>query len=231
MLLDHHVDGIVFVSGLHADTTASRERYHRLRARGLPLVLVNGYAEGVDASFVSTDDAAAMGLAVRHLVSLGHRRIGLAIGPDRFVPARRKVDAFTRALHDQLPDEADAAHVVTTLFPVEGGQAATTELVATGHTAIVCGSDLMALGAIRAIRSLGLSVPGDVSVVGFDDSPLIGFTDPALTTVRQPVRAMAEAAVETLIGEIAGNPGPRTELLFHPELVMRGSTSSAPPVP
>ena len=228
MLLDHRVDGIVFVSGLHADTTASRERYHRLRSRGLPIVLVNGYAEGVDAPFVSTDDAAAMDIAVRHLASLGHRRIGLAIGPDRFVPAQRKVEAFRRALAEHLPDDVDAPHVVTTLFTLEGGQGATTELLASGHTAIVCGSDLMALGAIRAARSLGLDVPRDVSVVGFDDSPLVAFTDPALTTVRQPVRGLADAAVDTLIAEIGGGRAPRTELLFHPELVVRGSTGAAP---
>jgi LacI family transcriptional regulator, repressor for deo operon, udp, cdd, tsx, nupC, and nupG len=231
MLLDHRVEGIVFVSGLHADTTASHERYHRLRSRGVPIVLVNGYAEGVDAPTVSTDDAAAMELAVRHLVSLGHRRIGLAIGPDQFVPAQRKVDAFTRVLAELLPEEGGAPHVVSTLFTVEGGQAATTELVTSGHTAVVCGSDLMALGAIRAVRTLGLRVPEDVSVVGFDDSPLVAFTDPALTTVRQPVRGVADAAVDTLVAEIGGARGSRTELLFHPELVVRSSTGAAPAAP
>ncbi|NMR19293.1 LacI family DNA-binding transcriptional regulator [Cellulomonas fimi] len=230
MLLEHRVDGIVFVSGLHADTTASRERYHQLRSRGLPIVLVNGYAEGVDAPFVSTDDAAAMELAVRHLVSLGHRDIGLAIGPDRFVPAQRKVAAFADGLRRHL-DVADAdPHVVTTLFTVEGGQAAAAELITAGHTAIVCGSDLMALGAIRAARARGLVVPADVSVVGFDDSPLIAFTDPPLTTIRQPVMAMGEAAVSALVAEIGGTRAPRTELLFHPELVVRGSTGAAPAV-
>jgi LacI family transcriptional regulator, repressor for deo operon, udp, cdd, tsx, nupC, and nupG len=231
MLLDHRVDGIVFVSGLHADTTAGQERYHRLRSRGLPFVLVNGYAEEVDAPAVSTDDGAAMELAVRHLVALGHRRIGLAIGPDRFVPARRKVEAFTRVMTDLLPDERGAPHVVSALFTVEGGQAAATELVTSGHTAVVCGSDLMALGAIRAARTMGLRVPEDVSVVGFDDSPLVGFTDPALTTVRQPVRGVAAAAVDTLVAEIGGTRTPRTEMLFHPELVVRGSTGAAPAAP
>ena len=231
MLLDHRVDGIVFVSGLHADTTAARDRYHLLRSRGVPIVLVNGYADDIDAPFISTDDAAAMELAVRHLVSLGHRSIGLAIGPDRFVPARRKVEAFHRELASQLGVSDAAPHIATTLFTVEGGQAAATELLSSGHTAIVCGSDLMALGAIRAVRSRGLAVPADVSVVGFDDSPLIAFTDPPLTTVRQPALAMGEAAVDTLVAEIGGVRGPRTELLFHPDLVVRGSTGAAPAVP
>ncbi|WP_425498990.1 LacI family DNA-binding transcriptional regulator [Oerskovia flava] len=233
MLLDHEVDGIVFVSGLHADSLAGRERYERLRSRGMPIVLVNGFAEGIDAPFVSTDDVAAIELSVRHLESLGHRRIGLAIGPDRFVPAQRKQGAFADALlrHGLVEDPASAAdeHTVVTLFSVEGGQAAAVELLDSGHTAIICGSDLMALGAIRAARSRGLDVPADVSVLGYDDSPLIAFTDPPLTTVRQPVAAMAQAAISALLTEIGGARAPRTELLFQPELIVRGSTGAVPP--
>ncbi|MBE7701914.1 LacI family DNA-binding transcriptional regulator [Oerskovia sp. Sa1BUA8] len=231
MLLDHAVDGIVFISGLHADTQAGHDRYERLRSRGMPIVLVNGYAPGVDAPFVSPDDVASMELSVRHLQSLGHRRIGLAIGPGRFVPAQRKLASFADALvRYGLADSTDQAaeHVVITLYTVEGGQAAAGELIDSGHTAIVCGSDLMALGAIRAARSRGLRVPEDVSVVGYDDSPLIAFTDPPLTTVRQPVAAMGQAAVSALLTEISGERAPRSELLFQPELIVRGSTGAAP---
>ncbi|MGH8878492.1 MAG: substrate-binding domain-containing protein, partial [Stackebrandtia sp.] len=96
-----------------------------------------------------------------------------------------------------------------------------------GATGLVCGSDLMALGAIRQARSLGLSVPGDVSIVGYDDSPLIAHTDPPLTTLRQPVRPMALAAVRALLDEIAGQAVPSTEYLFRPELVVRASTGTA----
>lgn len=231
MLLDHGVDGIIFVSGRHADTSASLDRYHRLRSRGVPIVFVNGYAEGVDAPTVSTDDTVAVDLAVRHLTTLGHQQIGLAIGPDRYLPARRKLAAFTAALKRLDPTADVGAHVVSTLFTVEGGQAAGGELIDSGHTAVICGSDLMALGAIRAARSRGLDVPHDVSVVGFDDSALIAFTDPPLTTVRQPVRPMGAAAVSALVQEISGGKVPRTELLFHPELIVRGSTGPARPLP
>lgn len=89
----------------------------------------------------------------------------------------------------------------------------------------------MALGAVRAARQRGLAVPAHVSVVGFDDSPLIAFTDPPLTTVRQPVRAMATAAVGALVEEIRRNPVQRTEFVFRPELVVRGSTAPAPRSP
>jgi DNA-binding LacI/PurR family transcriptional regulator len=84
----------------------------------------------------------------------------------------------------------------------------------------------MALGAIRSVRERGLRVPDDVSVIGFDDSPLIPYTDPPLTTVRQPVKALGVAAVQTLLEEINGAEPPTGEFVFAPELVVRGSTAA-----
>ncbi|MEU0231492.1 MULTISPECIES: LacI family DNA-binding transcriptional regulator [unclassified Streptomyces] len=229
-LVERGVSGIVFLSGLHADATADPARYARLAARGVPFVLINGYNEHVDANFVSPDDRAAARMAVRHLVELGHERIGLAIGPLRYVPSRRKAEGFAAELYELLGVErADAERFVRpTLFGVEGGHAAADILLGEGCTGIVCGSDLMALGVIRAVRARGLDVPRDVSVVGFDDSPLIAFTSPPLSTVRQPVQAMATAAVGALLEEIEGNPVQRTEFVFQPELVVRGSTAQPP---
>jgi DNA-binding LacI/PurR family transcriptional regulator len=218
LLVDRGVTGIVFVSGLHSDTTEDMDRYVRLTGQGVPFVMVNGYTEKVSAPFVSTDDRAAMRLAVSHLVELGHERIGLSVGPQRFVPALRKIEGFLEALPDGL--------VQHSLFTVEGGQAAASALLDKECTAIICGNDLMALGAVRAARTRGLAVPADVSVVGFDDSPLIVFTDPPLTTLRQPVEAMGQAAVNALLEEIAGTPAPHVEYVFQPELVVRGSTAA-----
>ena len=228
MLLERGVSGIVFVSGLHADSGADHQRYRDLLDRGLPIVLVNGYADDVDAPYVSTDDHAASDLAVEHLTSLGHTRIGLAVGPDRFVPAIRKIAGFRQAMTRVLPDLDVEPLIERSLFTVEGGHAAAVRLLESGCTAIVCGSDLMALGAIRAVRDAGREVPRDVSVVGYDDSPLIAFTDPPLTTLRQPVQGMGEAAVRALVDEIAGQHAPRAEYVFRPELVVRGSTGVAP---
>jgi DNA-binding LacI/PurR family transcriptional regulator len=226
LLLDRGVAGIIYISGLHADTTADPERYRRLRDRGLPIVLVNGYHEGIDAPFISNDDVASMELALTHLVQLGHRQIGLAIGPDRFVPVIRKVQGFRASMKALLGRDDVDELVERTMFSVEGGDTAAARLIERGCTAIVCGSDLMALGAIRAARRAGLQVPDDVSVVGYDDSPLIAFTDPPLTTVRQSVQAMSEAAVRALLDEIAGEPAPRAEFVFRPELVVRSSTGA-----
>jgi len=226
MLLDRGVAGIIYVSGLHADTTADPERYRRLRDRGLPIVLVNGFHEGIDAPFISNDDVASMELALTHLVQLGHKQIGLAIGPDRFVPVIRKVQGFRASMKALLGRDDVDELVERTMFSVEGGDTAAARLIERGCTAVVCGSDLMALGAIRAARRAGLQVPDDVSVVGYDDSPLIAFTDPPLTTVRQSVQAMSEAAVRALLDEIAGEPAPRAEFVFRPELVVRSSTGA-----
>jgi alanine racemase len=230
LLLDQQVAGIVFVCGRNCDATADPERYRRLVARHLPIVGINGYVEGVEAPFVSCDDRVAGEHAVRHLAALGHRRIGFVSGPHRFTPVRRRLDGYEQTMRTLLgADPADLAELTElSLFGVEGGHAAADRLLDRGVTALVCGSDLMALGAIRAARTRGLAVPADVSVVGYDDSPLMAFTDPPLTTLRQPVRAMATAAVGALVNEVGGHPAPHSEYLFRPELIVRSSTGPAP---
>ncbi len=229
-LLDHGVAGILFVSGRHADASADHDRYRTLIERQLPVVFVNGYAPDIDAPFFSTDDHDAMSIAVSHLAQLGHERIGLAIGPARYVPAARKQAGFVAALREfvGLGVEAAESWIAEGLFTVEGGAAAARQLLDRGATAIVSGSDLMALGAVRAARELGHQVPSEVSVVGFDDSRLIQFLDPPLTTVRQPVGAIGGAAVSALVDAIDGRPIPAQEYLYKPELVLRRSTGRAP---
>ncbi|MFV2194689.1 LacI family DNA-binding transcriptional regulator [Nocardiopsis sp. LOL_012] len=226
LLLERNVSGILFVSGRHADTTAPHDRYRTLISRRLPIVLVNGFADAVDAAFISCDDREAGRLAVDHLVALGHTRIGLTSGPERYVPVRRRIEGYREALARHGLDGENLVEL--SLFGVEGGHAAACALIERGVTAMVCGSDMMALGAVRAARQRGLRVPQDFSVVGYDDSQLIAFTDPPLTTVRQPVNAMALAAVRALCDEISGHTVSRTEYVFDPELIVRGSTAVAP---
>lgn len=227
MLLARGVASIIFISGYHADTRAGVERYVGLREMGLPIVLVNGWRPGINASFISTDDVAGVHLAVRHLRDLGHTRIGLATGPARYVPVQRKIAGYREAMGGLLDEQNPNVWVQTTLFTVEGGVAAGKVLLERGVTAVVCGSDLMALGVVRAVRGAGRQVPDDVSVVGSDDSQMVGFTDPPLTTVRQDVAGMSEAAVTAIIEEIAGEPVTHREYLFAPELILRRSTGAA----
>lgn len=227
MLLARGVSGIVFVSGFHADTRASTDRYAELRRRGLPIALVNGYRDGVDATFVSHDDVAAMRVAVRHLRDLGHTRIGFATGPARYVPVQRRIAGFLESMADVPGVDLDTM-VATTLFTVEGGAAAARQLVEAGATAVIAASDVMALGVLRAATHLGLRVPEDLSVIGGDDVPFMSFIDPPLTTVRMDVHAMAEAAVTAVLEEIAGERVEHREYLFEPELILRRSTAAAP---
>ncbi|MDA2813235.1 LacI family DNA-binding transcriptional regulator [Nocardiopsis sp. RSe5-2] len=227
LLLQQQVSGVVFAGGLYAQADAPHGHYRLLHERGLPVVLVNAPIPGLDFPCVSTDDAIAVEQAWRHLRALGHERIGLALGPSDHVPSRRKLEAgraAAAAVGGALPEEL----VARGLYSMEGGQAAASRLLDAGATGIVCASDIIALGAVRAARRRGLSVPEDVSVVGYDDSPLMTATDPALTTVRQPIDAMGRTAVQLLTAQMEGKEVLRDEVLFDPELVVRSSTGPAP---
>jgi DNA-binding LacI/PurR family transcriptional regulator len=227
MLLDRQVSGMIFAGGQYAEADAPHEHYARLLKLRLPVVLVNAAAEHLDFPRVSTDDAVAMEQAYAHLAYLGHERIGLILGPPDHVPSRRKLAAFERATQDAgRSHRADL--VERTRFSLEGGHAAASRLIARGVTGIICASDPLALGAIRAARRGGLTVPEQLSVIGYDDSAFMSCTDPPLTTVRQPIEAIGRAAVEMLAGQIEGSPVSADELFFEPEMVARGSTAAAP---
>jgi DNA-binding LacI/PurR family transcriptional regulator len=231
MLLERQVSGMVFAGGQYAEENAPHEHYTRLLQLRLPVVLVNAAADHLDFPRVSTDDAVAMEQAHGHLASLGHEHVGLILGPPDHVPSRRKLEAF-EAVTGRPPGSAHADGLVErTRFSLEGGHAAAAKLIARGVTGIVCGSDPLALGAIRAARRAGRDVPGDLSVVGYDDSAFMSCTDPPLTTVRQPIEAIGRAAVEILVGQIEGSSVSAEELFFEPEIVARGSTANAPSVP
>ncbi|MER5945342.1 LacI family DNA-binding transcriptional regulator [Streptomyces sp. NPDC001904] len=227
MLLDQHVCGVIFCGGLNT------QEYESLVQRGVPVVLLNAAVAQPStghgsAGFpqVSTDDATAVEQAHAHLTALGHSRIGLLVGPSDHGPSRRKADAFTRLTARRGPHVRE--HLVGhALFSFEGGQAAAGELLQQQITGLICGSDILALGAIRAARRAGLAVPEDLSVVGYDDSAFMNYTNPPLTTLRQPIEAMSRAAVTLLANQIGGVPTSATELLHEPELVVRNST--APP--
>jgi DNA-binding LacI/PurR family transcriptional regulator len=228
MLLERQVSGMIFAGGQYAEADAPHDHYIRLLQLRLPVVLVNAAADHLDFPRVSTDDAVAMEQSYAHLASLGHQRIGLVLGPSDHMPSRRKLEAFERAVAASGGRASEDELVERTMFSLEGGHAAATKLIRRGATGIICGSDPLALGAIRAARRAGLSVPTDLSVVGYDDSTFMSCTDPPLTTVRQPIEAIGRAAVEILVGQIEGAHPTAEELFFEPEIVARGSTATAP---
>src|SRR5918997_593425 len=194
MLLDQQVSGVIFAGGNYAQADAGHDHYHRLLRRGLPAILVNASIDGLAFPRVSADDAVAVEQAYGHLVSLGHKRIGMVLGTTDHVPSRRKALAFKNlvsrdfvpAAQEGAPEAPDAkklkdALIEHTFFSMEGGHAAATRLIERGATGLICASDVLALGAVRAVRRLGLDVPGDVSIVGYDDSAVMTCTDPPLT--------------------------------------------------
>jgi DNA-binding LacI/PurR family transcriptional regulator len=227
MLLERQVSGMIFAGGQYAESDAPHDHYGRLRKLRLPVVLVNAADDSLRFPRVSTDDAVAMEQAHAHLSSLGHERIGLVLGPPDHVPSQRKLAAYEDA-ERRAGRTPDPALVERAMFALEGGQAAATRLLGHGVTGVICASDPLALGVVRAVRRRGLSVPADVSVVGFDDSMFMNCTDPPLTTVRQPIEAIGRAAVAILTSQMEGARVPSDELFFEPELVVRGSTAPAP---
>ncbi|MFE7552751.1 LacI family DNA-binding transcriptional regulator [Streptomyces gardneri] len=226
-LVDKGVAAVVFLSASNTVEGADTDSYELLRQRRVPYVGINGeFADGVPAPVFSTDDALAAELAVDHLYRLGHRRIGMASGPAGNRPADRRVRGFVEAMGRRGIDDAEH-RVVRQSYSVEGGQAAASTLVGLGATGIIAASDFMALGAVRGIRRQGLSVPGDVSVVGYDGSTVTEFTDPALTTVRQPADRLALEVGRSVLALVSNREVPTGELLFDPELVIRASTGPA----
>ncbi len=224
ILADQHVSGIIFASGAYQYTTANHDQYAALRDRSLPVVLMNATIPGLELPTVSTDDEHALEQAYGHLAALGHQRIALLLGPHDHIASLRKLAAY-RAL---LPAGADHGLVLHAGFTMQEGQAAATTLLQSDATAIICATDALALGAVRAAKRAGRQVPADVSIVGFDDSTLMTHTDPPLTTIRQPAAAMGQAAVALLLAQIDGDTVSADEMLFEPELVVRSSTGPAP---
>lgn len=226
LLLQQQVSGVVFAGGLYAQSAAPHDHYRTLARRRIPVVLINAAIEDLGFPRVSCDDAIAVEQAWRHLASLGHERIALVLGPADHMPSARKLaaaEAMAAETRIPLPGE----RVARAQYSLESGQAAAARQLEDGVTGFICASDPLALGVVRAARRRGLDVPGDVSVVGYDDSAFMNCTAPPLTTVRQPIEAMGRAAVELLAAQIGGAPVADDELLFEPELVVRGSTGTA----
>ncbi|WP_371634765.1 LacI family transcriptional regulator [Streptomyces zaomyceticus] len=228
MLLGQNIGGIVFIGSSYADAGPVQGR--ALKDRRVPIVLVNPADENAGAVQISADDGDAVMQSLTHLTAVGHERVGLLIGPAGHVPSARKLAAFAAfwrarevASEDWMPLVGHA------LFSLEGGATAAVKLVQRGATSIVCGSDELALGAIRGVRRLGLDVPRDVSVTGFDDSMFMVAVDPPLTTCRQPVARMADAAIEALTQQMQGQAVAADATHFQTQLILRGSTSRPRP--
>jgi LacI family transcriptional regulator len=215
-LVDGSIDGAV-LTATHLDAQAPA----LLQARGLPFVLLNRVLDDGDHPSCSVDNVEGARLLASALHAVGHERVAAVFGPAHTSTGRdRELGARAELA---LPD----ARVRRGPFAFATGRDAALELLAgdraTRPTALMCGNDVIALGALDACRILGLRVPGDVSVVGFDDIAMAGWETFRLTTVRQDLRRMAAIAVEMVL-----DPASRRRVVLPPELVRRDTLGPPP---
>ncbi len=220
---DRRVDGLILT-----DLRAADERIALVGELGLHAVTLG--RPDVDSPFssVSVDDGAGIRRAVEHLAALGHDRIAHVAGPDAMLHARRRTAAF----EDAARASGMSSRVVRTDFSAAQGATATRDLLALADapTAIVYSNDQMAVAGIGVAERLGLRVPDDLSVSGFDDTELGRHLRPALTSVATDARAWGAAAARALLGMLAGDAVAHIELA-EPTLVIRESTSVSPHPP
>jgi DNA-binding LacI/PurR family transcriptional regulator len=227
MLLDRRVEGMIFISCEMTNLRGNHGHYVRLVEDGARLVFVNGAMHTVDAPTVGVDERAAGEIATQHLLDLGHERIGFVAGPEHYLPTQLKAAGRTGAL---AAADVDAAHLVAHGdFSAEGGSRALAELLDGPEppTAVICSSDMMALGALHEAARRGIRVPDDLSIVGFDGIEAAKWSSPELTTVEQPIAQIAETALETLQRLIADPSRMLPDSSFRPTL--RVGRSTAPP--
>lgn len=215
-------DGVIMV---FSDLDPSQRR--QLQARSIPCVVV-------DANGEPTNDVPAIGstnwsgglAATRHLLELGHRRIGTIAGPKKVWCSRARLDGYRAAL-DDAGIQVDPQLIRHGDYHVESGleQGLALLQLEDRPTAIFAGSDMQALGLYRAARELGLRIPEDLSVVGYDDLPVAEWIGPALTTIRQPLIEMADQATRLVLSLARGERPPSTRIDLATSLVLRQSTS------
>jgi LacI family transcriptional regulator len=223
VLRERQVDGLLIASSQMADDTIDE-----LREEDFPFVLLNraGQSAG-DLAVVVDNRAAALGV-VAHLAGLGHRRVGHIAGPrntstgaDRREGYRAGIRAHGLADEPGLVVEADA-------FSEEAGNRALGIMLAgtARPTAVFAANDLIAIGMLQRLRGIGARVPGDLSIVGFNDIPLAGLLEPALTTVRVPQLEMGAVGAHLLIDRLEGRPIGDVRRTLPTELVIRASTAA-----
>lgn len=220
-LLDRSIDGVVLAT-VTLDSTLPQE----LRRRELPFVFLNreGGSPSGDAAVV--DNRLGGEIAARELVRLGHRHIAGIFGPENTSTGRDRELGFRLALAD-AEIALRQAHTRHGPFEFETGAKALAELLETtpAPTAVFCGNDVIALGALDTAKRAGVAVPDELTVIGFDDIPMASWAAFELTTIRHDMHEMARAAARLLVERISGtvdSAEPR-RVVLEPELIARGT--------
>lgn len=195
-------------------------------SEGVPLVLVDRVAEDVDCDSVVVDNEGGARKAVEYLISMGHRRIGLLQDDMRIFTSRERMSGYQAALAAG-GITADERMIAVSQSTVEHAVDATIRLFSqkTPPTALFTVDSLMTQGALLAFRTMGISIPHEVSLIGFDDFNLATFTDPQITVVSQPVAEIGRAAARLLFDRLSGESGEPQKIRFETKLLIRGSVS------
>jgi LacI family transcriptional regulator len=224
-VLARHTLGVLFV--LCHPTQSQRRRLQRQR---IPFVVVDtDSATSASVPTVGSNNWNGGLIAVRHLLELGHRRIAIISGPADVLCSQARVAGF-RSAHDEAGVPVDPELVRYGAFAAQTGHEHAMALLARPDrpTAIFAGSDIQAMGVMRAARRRGLDVPGDLSVVGYDNLAVAAWTGPGLTTVNQPLRDMAGIATRMLLDLAHGADLVTSRIDLVTELVVRESTAPPP---
>lgn len=194
----------------------------RLVNSDIPLVIAGRPHRPNDVSYIDVDNVNAAYEAVNHLIRLGYKRIGTITGPLTSPAGIDRKEGYVKALVEQ-GCSVDESLVVEGDFTEAGGYHAMQRLLPAKSDAVFAASDIMAIGAMRAIREVGLQIPGDVALVGFDDLPTTTLVVPQLTTVHQPINQFGIKAVEMLIDLIENGIKPTRRVIMGTELIIRDS--------
>jgi LacI family transcriptional regulator len=214
------VDGVILASSVLKDPSVRWLRHQRI-----PHVLVNRFSDEDQDAFVGSDDQLGARVATRHLIELGHRRIGHLAGKPTVSTGLARRRGFVAALEERGV-AVDPRLVVESGYTEEGGARAAERLLSMENrpSAIFAVTDMTAVGAFGAARRMGLRVPEDVAIAGYNDIPLASRLVPGLTTVHIPIHEFGAAAARLLTEQIVGGDGSRRRVIFNPQLVVRGST-------
>ena len=231
MLLERRVEGMVFICAEITDVRGDHGHYAQLIDQGARLVFVNGGPGSAAATSVGVDERAAGRLATEHLLELGHRHIGFVAGEAFAQPTREKLVGRDDALRAAgIEPNGSVAHAG---FTVDGGRQALRSLMGSPDgqrpTGVICSNDLMAIGAMLEATALGLRVPDDLSIVGFDGIDAGSWTQPSLTTVAQPIDDIADTAISALRKLIETPDQAQPNYVFRPVLRPGGTTAAPAP--
>ena len=222
VLARKRIDGVILASA-----SGKRSPLKSLLIKNIPIVLIDRDIEGLDdLDVVKGDSVQGAYLLTKHLISLGHRRIGIIVGNRNISTAEERVEGYKRALAESgIP--VDESLIKFSQYSRDGGYNSTKELLSLEDrpTAIFGGNNFIAIGSLVAIRELGLKVPEDIALVSFDDIESLSQVYPFLTVVTQPAYSMGVIAAELLIRRIEGRDKieERRKVILQPELIVRES--------